>query len=154
ALQTPTREGLCYRIDTRLRPSGNQGPLVASVEAFRSYHHGSAALWERQALTKARVVAGPAALAALVTETVEGVVFGAGLSAAEVAEIARMRDRIEQERGGEGRDRVNIKTGRGGLVDVEFLVQMLQLRYGGDQPAVRERSTRLALGALGAAGCL
>src|SRR5262249_62165039 len=91
---------------------------------------------------RARVVAGPAALAALVTETVEGFVFGPGLSAAEVAEIARMRERIEQERGGEGGDRVNIKTGRGGLVDVEFLVMLLRLRIGDERRAVRERSTR------------
>lgn len=154
ALQTPTREGLCYRIDTRLRPSGNQGPLVSSLDAFRAYHRGAAALWERQALTKARVVAGPAALAASVTEAVEGFVYDRGLSAEEAREIVRMRERIEQERGGDAHQRVNIKTGRGGLVDVEFLVQMLQLRHGGAVPAVRERSTRKAIDALATAGAL
>ena len=61
-LQTPTREGVAYRIDTRLRPSGNQGPLVSSLEAFEAYHRTSAQLWERQALIKARPVEGPAAL--------------------------------------------------------------------------------------------
>src|SRR5262249_13813637 len=68
-LQTPTREGVAYRIDTRLRPSGNQGPLVSSLEGFDAYHRSSAQLWERQALIKARAVEGPAALRARLDET-------------------------------------------------------------------------------------
>src|SRR5262249_10216144 len=71
ALQTPTREGIVYRVDTRLRPSGNQGPLVSSLEAFERYHESSAAVWERQALIKAHVVLGPPELRARLEQTIE-----------------------------------------------------------------------------------
>jgi glutamate-ammonia-ligase adenylyltransferase len=153
ALQTPTREGVAYRIDTRLRPSGNQGTLVSSVDAFADYHASSAALWERQALVKARVLTGPAALRARIGAVVEGFVYGRGLDDAEVGEMAAMRTRIAAERGA-APGAVNIKTDRGGLVDVEFTVQMLQLRHGHAEPCVRVRSTRDALDALIATGGL
>jgi len=153
ALQTPTREGIAYRIDTRLRPSGNQGPLVSSREAFEAYHRTSAAVWERQALIKARAVAGPPALRAELEAVVERFVYGRGLTDGERAGIARMRERIERERAAAG-GLASFKTGRGGLVDVEFLVQMLQLRHGHDHPAIRLRTTRAALAALAAEGLL
>jgi [glutamine synthetase] adenylyltransferase / [glutamine synthetase]-adenylyl-L-tyrosine phosphorylase len=154
ALQTPTPEGIAYRIDTRLRPSGNQGPLVTSLEAFAAYHATSAQLWERQALIRARVVAGPDPLARRLEEVVTGFVYGRGLSDDEAAEIARMRARIEHERAASGGRGVNIKTGRGGLVDVEFLVQALQLRYGGAHVALRTRRMHDALAALERTGIL
>jgi glutamate-ammonia-ligase adenylyltransferase len=153
ALQTPTREGVAYKIDTRLRPSGNQGTLVSSLAAFESYHETSAALWERQALAKARVLTGGPALGARVDAAIERVVYGRGLAPADVVEMAEMRARIEAERGARG-DAVNIKTDRGGLVDVEFAVQMLQLRHGHAEPRVRVRGTCEALDALIAAGAL
>jgi glutamate-ammonia-ligase adenylyltransferase len=146
-LQTPTREGVAYRIDTRLRPSGNQGTLVSSLAAFEAYHATSAALWERQALARARVLTGPASLRTRVTAAIERVVYGRGLSREEVAEMAAMRARIADERGGDG-DAVNIKTDWGGLVDVEFAVQMLQLRHGHAEPRLRVQGTRAALDAL------
>ena len=154
ALQTPTREGIAYRIDTRLRPSGNQGSLVCSFEAFEAYHRSSAQLWERQALVKARVVAGPPELAARLEDVRTRFVYGRGLDSDERVAIARMRERIERERGGECGTVANIKTGRGGLVDVEFLVQALQLTHGHDHPLVRSRDTGGALAALAAAGLL
>src|SRR6185295_17372461 len=76
ALQTPTREGIAYRIDTRLRPSGNQGPLVSPLEAFADYHRTSAQLWERQALIRARVLQAPPDLAAKLETIIEGFVYG------------------------------------------------------------------------------
>jgi glutamate-ammonia-ligase adenylyltransferase len=151
ALSTPTREGIAYRIDTRLRPSGNQGPLVSSLEAFAAYHAESAQVWERQALIRARPLTGPADLRARLADVVRGYVYGRGLSDDEAAEIARMRLRIERERGGDG---ANIKTGRGGLVDVEFLVQLLQLRHGHAHPALQTRVTSEAIAALAHAGIL
>jgi glutamate-ammonia-ligase adenylyltransferase len=153
-LQTTTREGIAYRIDTRLRPSGNQGPLVCSLEAFARYHRTAAAVWERQALVKARVLAGPAALRAQLEAIVAACVYGRGLDAAEAAEIARLRERMAHERGAGDARQVNIKTGRGGLVDVEFLVQVLQLRHGHAHPALRVPGTRAALAALAAEGLL
>jgi glutamate-ammonia-ligase adenylyltransferase len=154
ALQTSTREGVAYRIDTRLRPSGNQGALVSSLEAFEAYHAAGARLWERQALVKARALVGPPALRARLDAAVTEIVYGRGLTDAEAAEIGDMRARIERERAGAEAGVVHIKTGRGGLVDVEFLVQMLQLRHGHAHPAIRVRATAAALAALAAEGLL
>jgi len=153
-LQTPTREGVAYRIDTRLRPSGNQGPLVTSLDAFEAYHRSSAQLWERQALIRARPLEGAEGLRTRLDAAIARFVYGHGLEAADVGEMNRMRERIATERAADDGQHVNIKTGRGGLVDVEFVVQMLQLRHGHREPRLRQRSTRAALAALEATGFL
>ncbi|MCX8073186.1 MAG: bifunctional [glutamate--ammonia ligase]-adenylyl-L-tyrosine phosphorylase/[glutamate--ammonia-ligase] adenylyltransferase [Candidatus Binatia bacterium] len=144
-LQVPTKEGIVYRIDTRLRPSGHSGPLVSSLAAFRSYHEQSAQVWERQALIKARPVGGDAGLAQEVSAVVEQFVYRTPLSTEETREIRRLRGRMERELAREGTDHVNIKTGRGGLVDIEFLVQMLQLHCGIFHTRLRQRATLQAL---------
>jgi glutamate-ammonia-ligase adenylyltransferase len=153
-LATPTREGIAYQVDTRLRPSGNQGPLVTSAAGFERYHEESAALWERQALIKARVVAGDPGLARRVEAIVARFVYERALPPDAAAEIARLRSRMERELANEGRGRYNIKLGRGGLVDVEFLVQYLQLVHGRERPGVRTPGTLEAVGRLEAAGAL
>jgi glutamate-ammonia-ligase adenylyltransferase len=153
-LQVPTTEGLVYRVDARLRPSGRAGPLVSSLAGFRDYHERSAQLWERQALIKARPVAGDATLAASAAAIIEQFVYRAPLTAAGAAEMEHLRGRMERELARESRDQVNIKTGRGGLIDIEFVTQMLQLRHGTANPAVRARATVPALQALHAAGVL
>jgi len=153
-LQTTTREGIVYRIDTRLRPSGHSGPLVSSLEGFRGYHESSAQIWERQALIKARPVAGAAPLAQRVATIISAFVYRAPLRAEDVREMRRLRLRMERELARESRERLNIKTGRGGLVDVEFLAQLLQLHYGPSVPAVRVGNTLGALEALAGAGVL
>jgi glutamate-ammonia-ligase adenylyltransferase len=150
ALGTPTAEGIVYPIDTRLRPSGNQGSLVTSLAAFEAYHRTSAAVWERQALIKARVVVGPEGLRRRVQDAIDTVVYGRGLTADEAEEVGRIRERMAAERGSEG----SIKTGTGGVVDVEFAVQLLQLAHGHAEPRVRTPSTRTALAALTALGLL
>ncbi len=122
-----TREGYVYQIDTRLRPSGNQGPLVTSFPAYRRYHEGSAQPWERQALIKARVVAGPEALSRRIEEFNRAVVYERPLPEGLRAEIYRLRGRMEAEIAREREGHFNIKTGRGGMVDVEFRVQYLSL---------------------------
>ena len=141
-LEARTREGYAYKLDLRLRPSGNQGPLVTSLEGFREYHRQSSAVWERQALVRARVVAGAAELGEAVEAAREGFVFGRGLSIVEIKEIAQMRKRMELEIGVEGKTRLNLKQGRGGLVDVEFVAQMMALAHGHQHPALRKRATR------------
>jgi glutamate-ammonia-ligase adenylyltransferase len=141
-LESRTREGYAYKIDLRLRPSGNQGPLVTSFEGFREYHRQSSAVWERQALVRARVVAGDDVLGEAVETARAEFVFGRGLSTAEVAEIAQMRARMEAEIGAESTARLNLKQGRGGLVDVEFAAQMMALARGYQHPSLRRRSTR------------
>jgi len=153
-LQVPTREGIVYRIDTRLRPSGRSGPLVSSLDSFRRYHETSAQIWERQALIKARPVAGDAVLAQRVAGIISDFVYRAPLQADDVREIRRLRGRMEQELARESVERMNIKTGRGGLVDVEFLTQMLQLHNGPSCPAVRNVNTLAALEALTKSGVL
>ena len=151
-LQVFTREGRMYSIDTRLRPSGNQGALVSSLESFGRYHAESAQLWERQAMIKARGVAGESALRDEVEAIVERFVYARSLRDDEIDEIHRLRMRLEHELAGDERAEFNVKTGRGGLLDIEFMVQMKQLRHGADVPAVRRRATRHALAALASAG--
>ncbi|HET9552460.1 MAG TPA: bifunctional [glutamate--ammonia ligase]-adenylyl-L-tyrosine phosphorylase/[glutamate--ammonia-ligase] adenylyltransferase, partial [Anaeromyxobacteraceae bacterium] len=171
-LQMPLREGRLYQIDTRLRPSGNQGALVIGADGFTRYHMGEALpgsdgrdaaagpvrsqLWERQALLRARFVAGDAALFRDVAERViVPVVYGRREDrGALAAEILRMRGRMESELGKEATRGKNPKTGHGGLVDVEFAAQFLQLLHGHDHPGVRTGSTPLALRRLREAGLL
>ncbi len=153
-LQVPTREGLVYRIDTRLRPSGHHGPLVSSLEAFRRYHQQSAQVWERQALIKARPVVGDPQLADKVGRIITDFVYRRSLTDAEAREVHRIRTRMERELARETHRQANIKTGRGGLVDIEFVTQMLQLRHGHALPTVRVRPPLAALAALNQAGIL
>lgn len=147
-LTTQTREGYAYKIDTRLRPSGNAGPLVTSLDSFRSYHRDEAQIWERQALTKARVVYGDEALEKRIEEVIRDTVYGAGADESVRREIHRLRMRMEAEIARESAGSYNIKTGRGGMVDVEFVVQYLQLSYGRDFPDIRNANTLLALQAI------
>ena len=140
-----TREGALYQIDTRLRPSGNQGPLVTSLPSFRAYHQSSAAPWERQALLKARVVAGNAGLKQDIEAQVSEIVYEKPLPDNLADEIHRLRQRMEKELAKEDEQHRNIKTGHGGMVDVEFLVQYLQLQHGREHPSIRSRNTLEAL---------
>ena len=147
-LESRTREGYAYKLDLRLRPSGNAGPLVTSLDGFREYHRQSSAVWERQALVRARVITGDTELAREVEDARQEFVYGRGLSKAEVGEIAAMRHRMETEIGAEDKTRLNIKQGRGGLVDVEFLAQMMSLAHGHVHPELRVRNTMGLLEAL------
>lgn len=147
-LSLATSEGSVYQIDTRLRPSGQQGPLVTSFPAFRAYHQQSAKLWERQALIKARVVVGPTAFAQRIEDLQREIVFEQPLPKDSRQEIYHLRQRMERELAREDRSHYNIKTGRGGLVDVEFLVQYLQLLHGNNNVSLRSPNTLQALLAL------
>ena len=153
-LQTQTRDGIVYKIDARLRPSGRSGPLVASMDRFVGYHREEAELWERQAHIRARVIYGSEDLTRRVDTVIEGLVYGEGLAREGVEAIDALRMRVENELAAEGPDRVNVKTGRGGIVDVEFLVQMLLLTHGHAHPEVRKRGTIDAICALRDAGLL
>jgi [glutamine synthetase] adenylyltransferase / [glutamine synthetase]-adenylyl-L-tyrosine phosphorylase len=147
-LTTQTREGYAYKIDTRLRPSGNAGPLVTSLESFQSYHKTESQIWERQALTKARVTYGPPALRKAVEEVIGHTVYGAGADPQVRSEIHRLRMRMEVELAKETTGSYNIKTGRGGMVDVEFIVQFLQLKHGLEHAEIRNCNTLHALDAM------
>ena len=136
-----TREGFVYKIDTRLRPSGNQGPLVTSLSAFKRYHQEAAQPWERQAMTKARAVTGAADFVRQVQDTIEELTFARLLPENLQAEIYRLRQRMEQEIARESDELRNIKTGRGGMVDVEFIAQFLQLRHADEVAALKTQNT-------------
>jgi glutamate-ammonia-ligase adenylyltransferase len=147
-LSAPTEEGIAYKIDMQLRPSGKSGPIVSSLDAYREYHKSASQLWERQALIKTRFVAGDAALGRAVEQVIERFAYGTGLPADGVEEIHHLRMRMERELAGEGESRFNLKKGRGGLVDIEFLTQMLQLSHGYRNPKLRRRETLEALSTL------
>jgi glutamate-ammonia-ligase adenylyltransferase len=148
ALSSPTSEGVLYDVDLRLRPSGNKGPVATSLASFKAYHRDSAWTWERLALTRARTVAGDAGLG----RELDGVVARA-LALDRDMERARldvldMRKLMLKELG--VANPWDIKRLFGGLVDVEFIAQFLQLKH----PAVRDQNTIAALGKLGAGGHL
>ncbi|MGE5219214.1 MAG: bifunctional [glutamate--ammonia ligase]-adenylyl-L-tyrosine phosphorylase/[glutamate--ammonia-ligase] adenylyltransferase [Chloroflexota bacterium] len=147
-LSAPTEEGVAYKIDMQLRPSGKAGPLVSSLGAFREYHKTSSQLWERQALIKTRYAAGDPKLGREVEKIATAFAYGRGLVREEVGEIHHLRMRMERELAREDETRFNLKKGRGGLVDIEFLTQMLQLTHGYQHPKLRHRETLVALEAL------
>jgi glutamate-ammonia-ligase adenylyltransferase len=133
-----------YEVDADLRPEGRSGPLSRSLAAFESYWRDHAQTWERQAMTRARVVAGDRQLGDALLDRVDERVWDGGLDAEEIREIRRMKARIEAERIPPGEDPdFHLKLGRGSLSDVEFTAQLLQLQYG-----VRATGTLDALRAL------
>jgi glutamate-ammonia-ligase adenylyltransferase len=144
-LSAPTEEGIAYKIDMQLRPSGKAGPVVCSLDAYREYHRRGTQLWERQALIKTRFIAGDPILGREIEKIAEGVAYGSGLTKEGLQEIHYLRMRMERELSGEDETRFNLKKGRGGLVDIEFLTQALQLAHGHRLRAVRRRGTLNAL---------
>jgi glutamate-ammonia-ligase adenylyltransferase len=138
--------GRLYQVDMRLRPTGRSGSLVLPLCEFRRYfapREGTAQLWERQALTRARVVFGDAEFGRAVMTAVEEGAYGLPWRPERASEILAMRERLEASRG--SRD---LKRGPGGLSDVEFLVQMFLLEHGLERPELRTTNTWEALGAL------
>jgi glutamate-ammonia-ligase adenylyltransferase len=134
-LDTSTAEGKCYSVDARLRPSGQQGALVSSLDGLREHHERGAMTWERQALLRARPVAGDPALGERF-DALRREILARPLPEDLAEEIHRIRRRMETELAQEGEGRRDLKLGRGGLVDVEFAVQFLQLRHGTEHPAL------------------
>ena len=149
-----TAEGYVFRVDTRLRPSGTSGPVVTSLDAFRYYHRDKAAIWERQALLKARFSAGDAIFGREVLSLAMALIFDKPLKAGDIEEIHRLRMRMERELGQESEERFDIKFGRGGLVDIEFIVQLHQLRYGRDKKGIMGSNTLKVLKALKKVGLM
>jgi glutamate-ammonia-ligase adenylyltransferase len=135
--------GRLYAVDMRLRPTGGSGSLAVPLAEFERYYAGGGAqVWERQALTKARVVVGEAAFRTAVEAAARRAAFEQPNGPQLAADVRAMRERIEA---GHGRD---LKRGLGGIVDVEFVVQLLQLRHAAGRPALQVANTRDALEAL------
>jgi [glutamine synthetase] adenylyltransferase / [glutamine synthetase]-adenylyl-L-tyrosine phosphorylase len=154
-LSAVTPEGTCFRVDVNLRPEGRNGPLSRTLGSYRAYWERWAQPWELQALIKVRPVAGDRELAERFCAEAATRVYPPRLDPATVAEVRRMKARVEAERLPAGADpRLHLKLGPGGLADVEWTVQLLQLRLGGRRPEVRAQGTLPALAALAAAGAV
>lgn len=128
-LTTLTGAGIAYPVDTRLRPSGKQGMLVTSLEHFERYQNETAQVWEHVALLRSRAIAGNCAAAQEILERVRGELLRE--PGAPWDEIAAMRQRVVDERSSGASDEIPIKTGVGGLMDVDFLAGGAMLERGG-----------------------
>ncbi|HEY6317867.1 MAG TPA: bifunctional glutamine-synthetase adenylyltransferase/deadenyltransferase, partial [Acidimicrobiia bacterium] len=155
ALAETTAEGQTFRVDANLRPEGRHGPLARSLDSYRAYYEGWALAWEHQALLRARPVAGDPDLGRRFVAMAEPFVYQDPFPEDDAREIRRIKARVERERIPPGEDpSFHLKLGRGGLTDIEFTVQLLQLQHGATQPSVRGAATVPALEALAAAGIL
>lgn len=145
-----TRNGSLYEIDARLRPEGGNALLALSYDTYSTYLKNRAKSWERLALSRARMVAGNVGLGKRMLERFEQFVVGDGLNSRDLEEILDVRGRMEKK----SRDTLSIKTPPGGIVDVEFLVQVLQIRHARSHQGLRTPATREGLRLLGEAGLL
>jgi glutamate-ammonia-ligase adenylyltransferase len=154
-LQTPSTDPP-LQIDADLRPEGRQGPLVRTLASYAAYYQRWSNTWEAQALLRAAPVAGDADLGKRFIAAIDPWRYPeSGPSETEVREIRRLKARMEAERLPRGADRVlHTKLGPGGLSDVEWIAQLLQLRHGAGLPELRVTGTRAALAAAARAGLL
>ncbi|HEY6255487.1 MAG TPA: bifunctional [glutamine synthetase] adenylyltransferase/[glutamine synthetase]-adenylyl-L-tyrosine phosphorylase, partial [Xanthobacteraceae bacterium] len=152
ALTAQTNHGVLYRVDMRLRPSGRSGPLATQIDAFADYQENEAWTWEHMALTRARVIAGSPAFGARVENVIRAVLCRSRNRAALAADVTEMRSAIAREKG--DADRWDIKYAAGGLVDIEFITQYLQLAHAAEHPEVLDTATARALDKAWRAGVL
>jgi [glutamine synthetase] adenylyltransferase / [glutamine synthetase]-adenylyl-L-tyrosine phosphorylase len=143
ALTAQTNHGVLYRVDMRLRPSGRSGPLATQIDAFAVYQDREAWTWEHMALTRARVVAASPAFGARVENVIRAVLCRPRNAVVLAADVIEMRRAIALEKG-DG-DRWDLKFAAGGLVDIEFIAQYLQLLHAAERPEILDTSTARAL---------
>ena len=153
-LTEQTDLGTAYRVDLRLRPDGNQGASVIGIDNALHYYDVSGRTWERQAFVKARAIAGDLELGREFLSQLEPWIYRRYLNRADITGIKALKRRIEQRAKREGGDARNVKTGHGGIRDIEFVIQFLQLLNGGDLPEIRTGNTLDAIARLEQAGCL
>ncbi len=143
-----TAEGRAWEIDARLRPEGENGQLARSLEGYQRYYAERGQLWERQTLLKRRFVAGDPEVGQRFLQLADNWCYQPDFSAAEVDEIRTMKRRIEAERLGAGNKARDVKLGAGGLSDIEFTVQLMQLQHGFGRASIRDSRTLPALAGL------
>ncbi|MGA3283769.1 MAG: hypothetical protein ABSD57_04835 [Verrucomicrobiota bacterium] len=136
-----TAEGFLFRVDLRLRPEGDVGPLARSLESYENYYSQWGQTWERMMLIKARGVAGDEGLAAEFLEMIQSFRFPPSLSADVLREVAAVKDRIEREVVRAEELERNVKLGRGGIREIEFVVQSLQILHAGRLPFLQAAQT-------------
>lgn len=148
-LSRPTAEGAVFRIDLRLRPQGNEGELAISLSNALRYYSETAHDWERQALIKVRHSAGNVALARAFIRGVQSQVYSEKVNFVAIKTALVAREKIDRKRrkqiAAEGHESINVKVDRGGIRDIEFLVQCLQRVYGGGEPWLRSGGTLFSL---------
>ncbi|MFO0790451.1 MAG: bifunctional [glutamate--ammonia ligase]-adenylyl-L-tyrosine phosphorylase/[glutamate--ammonia-ligase] adenylyltransferase [Pirellulales bacterium] len=153
-LTEATDLGVAYRVDLRLRPEGSHGPICMSYDSTLSYYDVKGRTWERQAFVKARPIAGDLELGADLLKRLEPWIYRRYLSLADITGIKALKRRIEHRVELEGGDLRNVKTGHGGIRDIEFVIQFLQLLNGGGLPEVRTGNTLDAIAQLEKVGSL
>jgi glutamate-ammonia-ligase adenylyltransferase len=152
ALTVATAEGGLYEVDMQLRPTGNKGPVAVSLESFTRYHQTESWTWERMALTRARVIAGPPELAVKL-DTVVAATLRRRVDWTKLFGDAReMREKVTAQY--PGKNPWDLKYAPGGLMDIEFAAQTLQLRHAHENPSVLSTNTIAALKHLAKAGAL
>ena len=152
ALTAPTKAGRLYEVDMRLRPSGRQGPLATQLASFKLYQEDEAETWEHMALTRARFVAGDKSLGADIGKTARETLTRKRDAVKIAQETRAMRALIAREKGDS--DVWDLKLAAGGLIDIEFIAQYLQLLFAHDHPAILDVSTRKVVEEAGRAGLI
>ena len=145
---TPHPSGLLFRVDLRLRPEGSAGPLARSLDSMENYYAGFGETWERIALIKARGIAGSRELAYDFLRLHQPFIYPRSVTPDLLEEIANIKHRIERDVVGREKLERDVKLGRGGIRDIEFIVQTLQLIHGARNPFLQEPSMLKALRAL------
>jgi glutamate-ammonia-ligase adenylyltransferase len=144
-----------FEIDMDLRPEGKNGTVARSVDSYRAYYSRWGDIWENQALLRARMIYGSQELVAEFNEVIDQYRYPSELSSKSIIEIRRIKARIETERLPQGADpKRHLKLGRGSLSDIEWLVQLLQLKHGNEFPSIRTPKTLDALVALVGSGLM
>ena len=136
-----TPSGFAYKIDTDLRPEGEGGVLVLSIEGYAKYFKSRARIWEQQAMVRARMVSGDKDIGQKFIGVVHDFVFRDKFEYSALIEISRLRERMELELAEEKTKGKNVKLGYGGIADIEFTIQILQLIHGGKNPRLRKTNT-------------
>lgn len=152
AITAPTVEGKLYEVDMRLRPAGDAGPIASSLEAFTKYQQDEAWTWEYQALTRARVICAEGDLGTRFEEIMQSVLTAPRDADKILADVSEMRERLRKEHGTE--DIWLPKHARGGLVDIEFIAQYLQLCHAPEHADVLAGDTVSVLERAGADGLI
>lgn len=145
ALSEPMRRGILFRVDLRLRPEGRSGPIVRSLKSACHYYENWAETWERQALLKARFIAGDPQVGETFIRMMQPVVYRRKMTEQEIEEIRHQKRRSEAQVQARGEQETDIKNGWGGIREIEFTVQLLQLIHGGRHPRLRTPNTLDAL---------
>ncbi len=143
-ISTMDPSGALYEIDMRLRPHGSSGVLVTPLQSFLKFHRDDREIWERQMMTRCRVIVGDKALSTQIKQEVLNDIYNKYETSYLAKEIMKVRLLVEQELAG-GMDKIELKRGKGGVMDIDFLSHFLQLAYGSEHTQLQNASTRTVL---------